>query len=56
MPTGYNDYSGATHDPLGFDARVEMFNYIEFFYKPKSHHGNNDGLPPMKHEKSILRI
>lgn len=33
------------------EARAEIFNYIEFFYNPTRHHGNNDGLSPIEYEK-----
>jgi putative transposase len=36
------------------DAKAEIFDYIEFFYNPKRHHGNNGGLSPMKYEKQYF--
>jgi putative transposase len=36
------------------DARAEIFDYIEFFYNPKRHHGNNGGVSPMKYEKQYF--
>lgn len=33
------------------DARSDIFDYIEFFYNPKRHHGSNEGLSPMAYEK-----
>jgi len=33
------------------EARAEIFDYIEFFYNPKRHHGNNGGLSPLNDEK-----
>ena len=29
-------------------ARVDIFNYIEMFYKPKRQHGSNGGLSPVE--------
>ena len=34
-----------------FEARSDIFNYIELFYNPKRHHGNNGGLSPVEYEK-----
>jgi len=34
----------------GAEARSEIFDYIELFYNPVRHHGNNNGLSPMKVE------
>ena len=36
------------------EGQTEIFDYIEFFYNPKRHHGNNAGLSPMKYEKQYL--
>jgi len=36
------------------EARAEIFDYIEFFYNPKRHHGNNNGLSPMRYEKQYF--
>ena len=33
------------------EARSDIFNYIELFYNPKRHHGNNGGLSPVEYEK-----
>ncbi len=33
------------------EARSDLFDYIEFFYNPRRHHGNNGGLSPIKYEK-----
>ncbi|MDX8380602.1 MAG: IS3 family transposase, partial [Ghiorsea sp.] len=32
------------------EARSDIFDYIELFYNPVRHHGNNNGLSPMKFE------
>ena len=37
--------------PTRNEARTEIFNYIEFFYNRKRHHGNNDGLSPIEYEQ-----
>lgn len=36
------------------DAKAEIFDYIEFFYNRKRHHGNNNGQSPMKYEKQYF--
>ncbi|ORU93448.1 MAG: hypothetical protein A6F72_06960 [Cycloclasticus sp. symbiont of Poecilosclerida sp. N] len=36
------------------EVRAEIFDYIEFFYNPKRHHGNNSELSPMKYEKQYF--
>jgi len=36
------------------EARAEIFDYIEFFYNLKRHHGNNGGLSPMAYEKQYF--
>ncbi len=36
------------------EARSEIFDYIEFFYNPRRHHGNNGGLSPMAFEKQYF--
>jgi len=36
------------------EAGAEIFDYIEFFYNPKRHHGNNGGMSPMKYEKQYF--
>lgn len=33
------------------DARSEIFDYIEMFYKNKRKHGSNDLLSPVEYEK-----
>jgi putative transposase len=33
------------------EARAEIFNYIEFFYKPSRRHGNNNGVSPIEFER-----
>ena len=37
--------------PTRNEARADVFNYIEFFYNPVRHHGNNDGLSPVAFER-----
>ena len=37
--------------PTRNEARTEIFNYIEFFYNRKRHHGSNDGLSPVEYEQ-----
>ena len=37
------------------EARVEIFNYIEFFYNPNSRHGNNNGVSPVEYEKQYFQ-
>ncbi|MBN4058207.1 IS3 family transposase, partial [Mariprofundus ferrooxydans] len=32
------------------EARSDIFDYIELFYNPVRHHGNNNGLSPMRFE------
>jgi len=36
------------------EARAEIFDYIEFFYNPKRHHGDNNGLSPMMYGKQYF--
>lgn len=36
------------------EARSDIFNYIELFYNPKRHHGNNGGLSPVEYEKQYF--
>lgn len=37
--------------PTRNEARADIFNYIEFFFNPVRHHGNNDGLSPEAFER-----
>ncbi len=43
-------------DLLGFvlyDARCDVFDYIEMFYNTKRRHGFNDLLSPVEYENKI---
>ena len=35
-------------------ARRDVFDYIELFYNPKSRHGNNGNVSPIRYEKSSI--
>lgn len=37
--------------PTRYEARAEIFDYIELFYNPKRRHSNNNGISPVKYEK-----
>jgi len=37
------------YKPRG-EARSDIFDYIALFYNPVRHHGNNNGLSPVKFE------
>lgn len=36
-------------------ARMDIFNYIEFFYNPIRRHGNNGGISPMAFEETYYQ-
>jgi putative transposase len=36
------------------EARSDIFDYIELFYNPTRHHGNNNRLSPANYEKQYF--
>ena len=36
------------------ETRLNLFNYIEFFYNPTRGHGNNNGVSPAGHGKQYV--
>ena len=41
--------------PTRETAQNDVFNYIELFYNPTRHHGNNGDLSPMEFENNYFR-
>ncbi len=35
-------------------AKADVFDYIEMYYNPVRHHGNNNGLFPVKFERQYF--